>query len=740
MAQTITVKEQSMMIDFQVPLVFWGEAANTGVYLHQQTPNECLTNRDDPDGYQAPYPTPYGMLQAFTKPTHDNDGNEISCKANLHHLRRFGCFASRHIPEPQRHGKFSQRSKPSMMVGYVHNLTTLWGIWNSAFLVVRSQLDVIFDEERNANASCLHGYQTDILELPEEMEYEEEIETGGDGHLHDHGGTSRTGEGHGSGDYDCTDHDTDHNLPENRRSLPASPGVRSHPPDEDDAPQVSREAVVHNRHLSRENNKVRRTASMTKQSCQQPQMNRITRSQVKISAKELIIMAKALATMTSDPLTSVEAMDSPHHKHWKQAVAEDCKSILLNNTFTTVNSWKARQLRVKPIGSKWVHKTKHNSDGTIQKKARRVITGYKRTDFGESYAPVQTLTTFLSLISMVGKHRWIIDHLDIVTAYPNHEMNDDDIYMTLPDHWPEGLKAPTVVVPLNKALYRLNQAPRLWHNDINTFLPSLEFKQSLAEPNLYLLSDGILMHLYVDDISMVYPEEPTKTVIEVKARLLEKYKITNLAPARQFLGIEIHPDEHSTGTGTSTAFSPSQMTFITTILKRFNMQNAQGGSTPMDPNVKLDLEEDRGEKELQDIKGYRAIVGSLMYTSLATQPDISFAVAALSRYISCRFTSHLTAAKRVLQYLKATANFRLQFNSSSNSTNSNDQLTGYTDSDWANNSADSKSQGGHVFLLSNGAVSRQSRTQDLIAMSTLEAKYIACSEGSCEAKWLPQLP
>jgi hypothetical protein len=78
---------------------------------------------------------------------------------------------------------------------------------------------------------------------------------GGDGLLHDHAGTSRTGERHGSGDHDCTDDDTDHNLPDadNRRSLPSRTDVRSHIPDEEDAPQESRETVVHHRHLSREN-------------------------------------------------------------------------------------------------------------------------------------------------------------------------------------------------------------------------------------------------------------------------------------------------------------------------------------------------------------------------------------------------------------------------------------------------------------------------------------------------------
>jgi len=48
-------------------------------------------------------------------------------------------------------------------------------------------------------------------------------------------------------------------------------------------------------------------------------------------------------------------------------------SILLNNTFSALNSRKARQLRVKPIGSKWVYKAKHNPNGSTRYKAQLVI-------------------------------------------------------------------------------------------------------------------------------------------------------------------------------------------------------------------------------------------------------------------------------------------------------------------------------------------------------------------------------
>jgi len=70
-----------MMIDSQAPLGFRGEVINTAVYLHQQSPYEGLTKRDNRNGSQASYPTPHEMLHAFGKTSHDNDSNNISYTA-----------------------------------------------------------------------------------------------------------------------------------------------------------------------------------------------------------------------------------------------------------------------------------------------------------------------------------------------------------------------------------------------------------------------------------------------------------------------------------------------------------------------------------------------------------------------------------------------------------------------------------------------------------------------------------
>jgi len=178
--RTITEKARAMIIDSQVPVQFWGEAVNTAVYLHQRSPNEGLKRKNDRDGYQARYETPYEMLHGSGKPMHNADGNEISYQAPLHNLRRFECYVSRLIPEVQRlQGKFGPGSTPCKLVGYTPDSKSLWRIWDPEFQRVKTQSEVVFDEERNAHMSCQHGSkEIDMFGLPENEEYVEETDTG----------------------------------------------------------------------------------------------------------------------------------------------------------------------------------------------------------------------------------------------------------------------------------------------------------------------------------------------------------------------------------------------------------------------------------------------------------------------------------------------------------------------------------------------------------------------------------
>jgi len=60
---------------------------------------------------------------------------------------------------------------------------------------------------------------------------------------------------------------------------------------------------------------------------------------------------------------------------------------------------------------------------------------------------------------------------------------------------------------------------------------------------------------------------------------------------------------------------------------------------------------------------------------------------------------------------------------------------GYSDAHWGSGS-DRKSVGGSVFLLNGGAISRSSKNQMSIALSTTEAEYMAMTQAAKEIIWL----
>ena len=94
----------------------------------------------------------------------------------------------------------------------------------------------------------------------------------------------------------------------------------------------------------------------------------------------------------------------------------------------------------------------------------------------------------------------------------------------------------------------------------------------------------------------------------------------------------------------------------------------------------------------------------------------------------------MTAAKRVLRYLKNTRDLNLTYVK-----NTPEAIIGYSDADWAGDVKDRHSTSGNVFLLGGGAITWSSRKQSSVALSTLEAEHMALSIATQEAIWLRQL-
>ena len=84
----------------------------------------------------------------------------------------------------------------------------------------------------------------------------------------------------------------------------------------------------------------------------------------------------------------------------------------------------------------------------------------------------------------------------------------------------------------------------------------------------------------------------------------------------------------------------------------------------------------------------------------------------------------MIALKRIIKYVKTTANFGVWY-----SKDTNDVLVRYSDADWVGNADNRKNTSGGCFYVGNNLVSWMSKKQNSISLSTVEAEYIVA--GSC---------
>ena len=162
------------------------------------------------------------------------------------------------------------------------------------------------------------------------------------------------------------------------------------------------------------------------------------------------------------------------------------------------------------------------------------------------------------------------------------------------------------------------------------------------------------------------------------------------------------------------------------------MENCKSLTTPVDVGTKL--QKGTEDSEYVDEKHYQSAVGNLLYLSMRTCPDITFAVTLAARFCSKPTSQHLTAVKRIFRYLRGTTHYGLLFKKSGSKA-----IIGYSDADWGGDINDCKSTTGYLFQIGGTAISWQSKKQSCVAMSTTEAEYVALAGATQEGVWLKQL-
>jgi len=399
-------------------------------------------------------------------------------------------------------------------------------------------------------------------------------------------------------------------------------------------------------------------------------------------------------------------------------------SLQENSTWTL----EQQPIGVRPIPAKWVFKRKQDALGNIERyKARLVAKGFMQKegiDYNEVFAPVSKHTTLRTLLSLAAAEDLELHQLDIKTAFLNGDL-EETIYMQQPEGYAEG--GPSMVCRLRKSLYGLKQAPRAWNTRLKQELEGMGFTASEADAGLFTAQykgSNIYILVYVDDILVA--AKNLADINHIKARLTAIFDVRDLGEAKYFLGMSLDRDRQAK------TLKITQERLATELVHKHGLKEGRTKSVPMSTSIRLVQAE---EDQLLDREEYHysELVGSLLYLSVCTRPDISQAVGVLARHMAKPSMEHWTAAKAVLRYVAGTLACGITFRQTDT------PVGGYSDADYASDSDTRRSTTGFVFILNGGAISWNIRLQPTVAVSTTEAEYMASAQAVRKALWLKKL-
>jgi hypothetical protein len=230
-----------------------------------------------------------------------------------------------------------------------------------------------------------------------------------------------------------------------------------------------------------------------------------------------------------------------------------------------------------------------------------------------------------------------------------------------------------------------------------------------------------LVGVYVDDLVINVTKDAG--VAAFKEEMKATFQMSDLGPLSFYLGIEVHQDD-------------SRITLWQTAYAKRAVELA--GLTDCNPALtlmeeKLKLSRDNTTEEVDDTQ-YRRLVGSLRYLA-HTRSDLAFSVGYVSRFMQRSTTEHQQAVKRIIRYVAGTLDHDLYYPRCPGEAH----LVEHSNNDHAGDIDTSKSTSGIIFFFGKCLTSWLSVKQQVVALSSYEAEYIAASTALTQTIWLVRL-
>ena len=287
-------------------------------------------------------------------------------------------------------------------------------------------------------------------------------------------------------------------------------------------------------------------------------------------------------------------------------------------------------------------------DGNVHvDKDRLVAKGFRQVqgvDYDETFSPVAMLKSVRIILAIAAYFDYEIWKMDVKTAFLNGNLTED-VYMMQHEGFVDPKNAGKVC-KLQKSIYGLKQASRIWNIRFDEVLKGFGFIQNEEESCVYKKESGsslVFLILYLDDILLIGNDIPM--LESIKTSLKNSFSMKDLGEAAYILGIKIYRDRSKRLIGLS------QSTYIDKVLKRFNMEMAKKGFLPMYHGISLSKTQcptTTDERERMSMIPYASAIGSIMYAMICTRLDVSHALSVTSRYQANPVESHWTAVKNIL--------------------------------------------------------------------------------------------
>ncbi|CAI7760041.1 unnamed protein product, partial [Closterium sp. NIES-53] len=410
-----------------------------------------------------------------------------------------------------------------------------------------------------------------------------------------------------------------------------------------------------------------------------------------------------------------------------------------------------RDFLKKALDCTWVLRVKTDAEGRLERrKTRLVIKSFQQRegiDFQEVFDPVAKAPMLRLLLAAAAVCGWKVEQMDVKMAFL-YGVVDEEIYMKQPEGYDDGRGR---VCRLNKAIYGLKQAPRCWYARLVEVLEALGFKVSRCDESLFMTEgeeEKVFLLVYVDDILLFSPS--LERIKEVQGKLKETFQCKALGPVGYYLGLHVERDE------VKGWLRLHRHKYLAAMGEKYGLEEGRSVKTPLPSGFQLHLDEEEGEVleyELQ--RRFQSMVGSLMYASVNTRPDIAFSVSQLACVVSRPLQEHLDAAERLVRYCMATSRVGLQYSVHGQLKQKGVEevstkigaparrghlyLSCFTDATWASDISDATSHGGNICCVGGSPVSWKSKKQGEIAHSSTESKYMALFHGVKEVVWIRRL-